>query len=81
MVIGKKIILKKVERENLEQLREWRNNPELRKYFREYRLINSENQQKWYESRVLGDPDQYNFEIRDKSSNKFKHNFYRRESE
>ena len=70
MVIGKKIILKKVERENLEQLREWRNNPELRKYFREYRLINSENQQKWYESRVLGDPDQYNFEIRDKASNK-----------
>ena len=46
MVIGKKIILKKIERESLKQLREWRNNPELRKYFREYRLINSENQQK-----------------------------------
>jgi len=70
MVIGKKVILKKVERENLEQLREWRNNPDLRKYFREYRLINSENQQKWYEDRVLGDSNQYNFEIRDKSNNK-----------
>ena len=66
MVIGKKIILQKVERKNLERLREWRNNPELRKYFREHRLINSENQQKWYESKVLGDPNQYNFEIRNK---------------
>ena len=64
MIIGKKITLKKVERENLEQLREWRNNPELRKYFREYKLINKENQIKWFEKVVLNDSTSYNFEIR-----------------
>ena len=38
MVKGNKIHLTKVERENIEQLREWRNNPELRKYFRTHRF-------------------------------------------
>tara|TARA_R110001583_G_scaffold158335_2_gene310307 strand:- start:137 stop:661 length:525 start_codon:yes stop_codon:yes gene_type:complete len=70
MIVGTKIKLTKVEKENIEQLRKWRNNPELRKYFREYRLINKENQQKWYESTVLNDSTSYNFEIRDEISNK-----------
>lgn len=70
MIIGKEIKLVKVERENIEQLREWRNNPELRKYFREYRLINKENQIKWFEKVVLNDPTSYNFEIRYKVNNK-----------
>ena len=34
MVRGKKVYLSSLERENLEQLRGWRNLPELRKYFR-----------------------------------------------
>ena len=70
MIIGKKIKLIKVERENIEQLRKWRNNPKLRKYFREHREINKENQIKWYENTVLNDSTSYNFEIRDKSLNK-----------
>ena len=43
MVRGKKVYLSSLERENLEQLRQWRNLPELRKYFREYREITKEN--------------------------------------
>ena len=35
MVRGKKVYLSSLERENLELLRQWRNLPELRKYFRE----------------------------------------------
>ena len=69
MIIGNKIILTKVERENLEQLKQWRNTPELKKYFREHRELNSDNQTKWFESSVLNNPHQYNFEIRDKESN------------
>jgi UDP-4-amino-4,6-dideoxy-N-acetyl-beta-L-altrosamine N-acetyltransferase len=64
MIKGKKVNLTKVDRENIEQLREWRNSPLLRKYFREHREINKENQSCWYETKVLGDPNQYNFEIR-----------------
>lgn len=64
MLRGNKIFLSKVERCNIEQLREWRNRPELRKYWREHRELNSDNQTKWFESKVLGDPYQYNFEIR-----------------
>lgn len=63
MLNGTKIQLKKVERKNINQLREWRNNPELRKYFREHRLINEDNQIKWYENKILSDSNQYNFEI------------------
>lgn len=69
MIKGNKIILTKVERENLEQLKQWRNTPELKKYFREHRELNSDNQTKWFESSVLNNPHQYNFEIRDKKSN------------
>ena len=63
MIIGKKINLKNVERKNINQLREWRNNPELRRYFREHKLISEDDQVKWYENKVLSDPKQYNFEI------------------
>ena len=64
MIKGNKVILTKVERENIEQLRQWRNLPELRKYFREHRELNSDNQTRWFESKILNDPHQYNFEIR-----------------
>jgi len=70
MIKGKKVFLTAVEKENLEQLREWRNDPELRRYFREYKELSSEMQKRWYENRVLGDPDQVNFEIHDKDSKK-----------
>tara|TARA_Y100000401_G_scaffold117326_1_gene125650 strand:- start:1505 stop:2047 length:543 start_codon:yes stop_codon:yes gene_type:complete len=70
MVNGKKVYLSSMERENLEQLRQWRNQPELRKYFREYREITKDMQNKWYENRVLNSKEQVDFEIHDKESNK-----------
>jgi len=70
MIIGKKINLKNVERKNINQLREWRNNPELRRYFREHKLISEDDQVKWYENKVLSDPKQYNFEIHSKEEDK-----------
>jgi UDP-4-amino-4,6-dideoxy-N-acetyl-beta-L-altrosamine N-acetyltransferase len=66
---GKKTVLTAVKRDSLEQLMNWRNEPELRKYFREYREINEHMQQSWYENRVLKDPNQVNFEIREKEGN------------
>ena len=50
--------------DSIEQMRQWRNNPDLRKYFREYREISDYMQDKWYE-KAMSDPNQVNFEIRD----------------
>lgn len=70
MLKGKKVNLCSIERESLEQLRTWRNQPELRKYFREHREINSAMQNSWYEEKVLKDNNQVNFEIRDTKTDK-----------
>ncbi len=67
MIKGKKIYLCSVEPESLEQLLEWRNIPELRQYFREYRELNSVTQAKWYK-KILRDKNQINFEIHDLNS-------------
>jgi RimJ/RimL family protein N-acetyltransferase len=37
---------------DLEQLKEWRNNPELRQWFREYRELNDRDQESWLMSLV-----------------------------
>jgi UDP-4-amino-4,6-dideoxy-N-acetyl-beta-L-altrosamine N-acetyltransferase len=63
MLIGKKVTLKAVEEESLEQFRNWRNDPELRKYFREYREISKTMQKKWFDN-ICNDKNQVNFEIR-----------------
>ena len=55
MLKGKIVGLRAVERNDLFQLLEWRNQPEYRKYFREYRELNLDNQNKWFDSKVLGD--------------------------
>ena len=62
MIKGKKIFLTSVEEDSLEQMRNWRNEPELRKYFREYREISQTMQQAWYK-KILIDEKQVNFEI------------------
>lgn len=69
MIRGKKIILDTVEESDLEQLRRWRNLPEYRKNFREYRDINAGMQQKWFESKVINDNSTLMFTIRDISTN------------
>lgn len=56
MLIGKKIGLRKIERADLDILKEWRNRQEYRKHFREYRELNSDDQLKWYERFVMNDP-------------------------
>jgi hypothetical protein len=55
MISGRKVYLKAVEKDDLEQLKEWRNLPDFRKHFREYREINSVMQQKWFENTVVND--------------------------
>ena len=70
MINGKKVFLSAVESKNIDQLRRWRNTPSLRKYFREYREISSDMQENWFKNKVLGDPEQVNFEIHDRESDK-----------
>jgi RimJ/RimL family protein N-acetyltransferase len=56
MLTGRRTLLRAIEPADLAQLLEWRNQPELRRYFREYRELNSAQQQEWFETRVNGDP-------------------------
>lgn len=66
MIVGprKKSVLTPLRRESIETLRKWRNNPDLRRYFREFREISPEMQESWFNNRVTGNPNQFDFEIR-----------------
>ncbi|MBR5336528.1 MAG: GNAT family N-acetyltransferase [Lachnospiraceae bacterium] len=55
MLKGKIVGLRAIERGDLDQLLKWRNQPEYRKFFREYRELNADNQKIWFESKVLSD--------------------------
>lgn len=55
MLKGKMVGLRAVERDDLGKLLGWRNQPNFRKFFREYRELNEENQNQWFESRVIAD--------------------------
>lgn len=68
MLKGNFTALRAMERNDLLQLLEWRNLPEFRRYFREYRELNWENQIKWYEERVLNDPQTIMFSLVELSS-------------
>jgi RimJ/RimL family protein N-acetyltransferase len=50
MLIGNKIILDAIEKKDLEWMRYHRNDPNLRKYFREFKDISPLRQQEWYET-------------------------------
>ena len=65
MIVGKKCYLTDVDPDSNETLRSWRNNPEIRQYFREHREITRSMQKDWYEKRVHNNPNQYDFEIHD----------------
>lgn len=69
MIKGKKVYLKAIEREDLPYLMIWRNRPDFRKYFREYREINSDMQEKWYENKVMNDNSTIMFSIKDIENN------------
>lgn len=64
MLKGRKVGLVGIERRDLKQLLDWRNNPDFRKHFREHRELNMQQQEKWYEERVLKDPATIMFSIR-----------------
>lgn len=65
MYKGDKVYISALEREDLPKLMEWRNQSEYRKFFREYREINSDMQNTWYEKKVLADPSTIMFAIHD----------------
>lgn len=64
MIKGNKVYLTTIEEEDLEQLRYWRNLPEYRKYFREYREISKTMQKDWFGHIVNGDITTVMFAIR-----------------
>jgi len=48
MLEGENIVLDAIEPESIEWMRQQRNNPELRKYFREWKDISADQQNVWY---------------------------------
>lgn len=46
--------LRAIEESDLPTLLAWRNRPELRRYFREYRELSATNQQEWFDKAVRG---------------------------
>lgn len=55
MLSGDHIQLRAITEADLPQLLEWRNRPELRVYFREYRELSAEHQRAWFEQKVVKD--------------------------
>lgn len=51
MLIGNKVVLEEISQKSLEPMRLWRNDPNLRQFFRCYKDISQEQQQKWYNER------------------------------
>lgn len=49
MIKGTTVGLRAIEEKDLAQLMHWRNNPELRRFFRETQEISTQQQQKWFE--------------------------------
>lgn len=70
MIQGKKIILTKPLKEDMPLLLKWRNNPDNRKYYREYRESNLEDQMGWYENIIMKDPTWHHFVVKPIDSNK-----------
>jgi RimJ/RimL family protein N-acetyltransferase len=65
MLKGKVTGLRAIEKEDLPQLMEWRNQPSFRKYFREFRELNSSKQELWFDRLVMNDPNTIMFSIID----------------
>ncbi|MCG8604149.1 GNAT family N-acetyltransferase [bacterium] len=56
MLSGRLVSLRAIERDDLPSLLQWRNNPDFRRFFREYRELSLDQQIEWYENVVLADP-------------------------
>ena len=69
MLVGNKVVLESIAPESIEQMRLWRNDPELRRYFREYKDITPDQQSKWYQTRGNNsNPDHVFFQVMSKGS-------------
>ena len=55
MLKGDMVGLRAIEESDLELMLKWRNKPEYRKYFREYRELNMTSQRDWFLKKVIGD--------------------------
>ena len=64
MLAGELVELHAIEREDLPQMQEWRNDPKLRKNFREYRELSADQQELWYQQAVLGDQNSIMYSIK-----------------
>jgi len=63
MLKGQVTGLRAIEKSDLSQLLQWRNQPEFRLFFREFRELNYENQLSWFEKYVMNDPNTRMFAI------------------
>lgn len=70
MLVGNKITLRAVEKKDLEDFRSWRNLPNFKKNFREYRELNDDMQLNWYNKFVVDDKNTIMFAIEDKITKK-----------
>ncbi|MCF6296408.1 MAG: GNAT family N-acetyltransferase [Flavobacteriaceae bacterium] len=70
MIKGKLVGLRAVEKEDLVLLRDWRNNPDFRKNFREVRELNMANQENWFNKSCINNPNDFMFIIERLSDNK-----------
>jgi RimJ/RimL family protein N-acetyltransferase len=63
MLSGGDVGLRAIEAEDLPQLLAWRNDPRLRRFFREYRELNLAQQRQWFDTKVNADPTTRMFSI------------------
>ncbi len=70
MLCGRLVSLRAIERDDLPQLLAWRNDPDFRRFFRENRELNLDQQIRWYDNLALTDSNVRMFSIVDNSTNK-----------
>ena len=61
MLIGKKIILDRIEEKHLPQILKWRNNPHNRQWYREHRILTLEHQKKWWQEKIINGDGSWNY--------------------
>jgi RimJ/RimL family protein N-acetyltransferase len=63
MLLGKKVTLREIQREDLDTMLVWRNDPALRINFREFRALTALNQERWFDTIVTSSPNHLSFAI------------------
>ncbi len=69
MLKGSIVGLRAIEESDLSLLLEWRNKPDFRKYFREYRELSFSQQKNWFLQKVMNDKSTVMFAIVDLTTN------------